>query len=96
MKKLCLPALLMMLTACGRFGCIESISIAARDVPEDVSEVIEDEYPGAEVVAADEHPDGDTYDVEIITSEGDRLLIEVDGTGSIVELDVSVTDRSCD
>jgi len=96
MKQLCLPALLLMLTACGRFGCIESISLAARDVPEDVSEVIEDEYPGAGVVAADEHQDGDTYDVEIITCEGDRRLLEVGGTGSIVVLDVSVTDRSCD
>jgi hypothetical protein len=85
-----------MLTACGRLGCIEAITISTHEIPQDVSEIIEDEYPGAEVVAADEHQDGGTYDVEIITADGDRLLVEVDELGSIVELDLSVRNHACD
>lgn len=91
--------LLLALSACGiELPCVESVVITTDELPADVQASIDSEYPGSEVLEAEQlDGDGDTYRVELETSDGDTLLVEVDAWGEVqsVEFDVERNNR-CD
>ena len=91
------PLLLALLIGCDRLPCIESIRVAVDDLPASVRESVEAQYPGATITDAEELTgETETWDVEVETEDGQTLLLEVDGSGNLIELDFEDADRRCD
>jgi len=91
------PLLLTLLIGCDGLPCIESIQVAVDDLPASVSESFQAEYPGATITDAEELTgETETWDVEVETEDGQTLLLEVDGSGNLIELDFEDADRRCD
>ena len=92
------PALLLaLLIGCGGLPCIESIRIAVDQLPASVSESVEAEYPGATITNAEQLAgETESWAVELETEYGQTLLVEVDGSGNLIELGFEDEDLRCD